>query len=252
MPIVKPFKAVRPKVEFAKKITSLPYDVISEKEAREELNKNPLTFFRIGRPEIHFPEGTDPYSEKIYQKGKETIQEFLEKKYFHQDEKEHFYIYREIKGNISQTGLVSLVSVEDYDQDLIKKHELTREEKEKDRVNHIVQTRAHAEPVFLAYPDHPELSFLIKTYIENHDCVYDFEDSQGVQNTLWIIEDAHIQFMIQSIFQSDIKALYIADGHHRAKASSLTAEILKKSNPNHTGNESYNYFMAVSFPSTQL
>jgi uncharacterized protein (DUF1015 family) len=252
MPVVKPFKAVRPKKEYVKDVASVPYDVISEKEARAVKENNPLTFLRIGRPEINFPEGVDIYSEKVYQKGKEVIQEYLDKEILVQDQQECFYIYAQEVSGFRQVGLVSLVSAEDYDNDIIKKHELTREDKEKDRFNHILKTSAHAEPVFLACRDNKTIDSIMESFIHSHDPVYDFTTEDGVRNILWKVDDPGVNFALQTAFEKDIKALYIADGHHRAKASSLVANYKKKNNPEHTGEESYNFFLAVIFPSSQL
>lgn len=252
MPVVKPFRAVRPaSEELAKKTASLPYDVISEKEAREEYKKNPLTFFRIGRSEVNFPEGTDPYSKEVYLKAKEVIEENLNKNIFMQEKEPCFYIYRQEINGFTQIGIVSLVSVEDYDKDIIKKHELTREEKEKDRVNHITLSQAHAEPVFLAFRDNSKINQIITTTIKDKP-LYDFSSEDGVKNTLWKISEKNKNQELETLFLKEVNYLYIADGHHRAKASSLTCEAMKKNNPKHTGQESYNYFMAVIFPSSQL
>ncbi len=250
MPVVKPFKAVRP-AKNPEKIASLPYDVISDKEAREEYQNNPLTFFRIGRSEILFDNTINPYSKEVYQKSREVILEDLKKGVFLQEEQECFYIYQQQVQGFSQIGLVTLVSAQDYEDDIIKKHELTREDKEKDRFNHINLSGAHAEPVFLAYQGQKEMDALIKKVIKTPP-LYDFNSPDKVKNTLWKVEKKEDILLIQEVFKNQVPTLYIADGHHRAKASCLTANYRKENNSNHTGQEPYNFFMAVLFSHSQL
>lgn len=252
MPVIKPFKAVRPKQELAEKVASLPYDVISEKEARDAFNQNPYSFFQIGRPEINFEEGVDPYSEKVYQKAQEVIQELLLKNILEKEDSESLYIYAQSVNQKTQIGLVCLSSVEDYDKNIIKKHELTREIKEKDRFNHILKSKCHAEPVFLAYRDLDKINKIINDFMSKNSPLYDFTSEDKVTNTLWRISDTKILNDLQALFKNDINALYIADGHHRAKASSLVGNYLKEQNKNHSGDESYNFFLTVLFPSSQL
>ena len=252
MPKVKPFYAVRPQKQYAKDIASLPYDVISEKEAREEFAKNPLSYFRIIRSEVNFPEGIDPYSPQVYEKGRDMIQEYQDKGYLIKDTDLAYYIYTQKVGTTSQTGFVGLVSVDDYDKDLIKKHELTRIDKEKDRFNMISTTRAHSEPVFLAYRDEKALNAIIDEVKSTTKPLYDFVSDDGVSNTLWKISDPKHAKDVEKLFMTNVDYLYIADGHHRAKASSLTGNHFRETTGHGLKPENYDYFLAVVFPSSQL
>ncbi len=252
MPKVKPFYAVRPQEKYTKQISSFPYDVISEKEARDEYKKNPLTYFRIIRAEVNFPEGTNPYSEQVYLKGKELIHEYIEKELFIQEKEPCFYIYSQKMGDFSQIGLVSLVSVDDYDQDKIKKHELTRVDKEKDRFELVSKSQAHSEPVFLAFRAEEQINEIIFSYIKKNKPIYDFKSEDGIENVLWKMSDKEILKKLENLFANNVDCLYIADGHHRAKASSLTGSYFRKNNPDNLKPENYDHFLAVLFPSNQL
>lgn len=251
MAIVKPFKGFRPNKEHVKKIASRPYDVLNSDEAREEVKNNPLSFLHVVKPEVDLPPDVDPHSEMLYNKGKENLQNLIQEKLFTQDTTEHFYIYAQTMFGKTQYGIVACASVEDYLSGNIKKHELTRPDKEEDRMNHIRVTGFNAEPVFFAFPDHNELTGIIEK-AATYDPEYDFITDDAVGHRFWIIHDKIILKRIEEIFANDIPFTYIADGHHRTAAAALVGNERKLANPNHTGKEEYNYFLAVHFPAGQL
>ncbi|HOJ49449.1 MAG TPA: DUF1015 family protein [Spirochaetota bacterium] len=242
---LKPFKAIIPDLKYVEEVVAPPYDVISEKEAREVYKTKKNTFLRIGRPEINFPEGTNPYSENVYKKAGEVIEEYLDKGIFKQLDKKVYLIYEQSTDYHKQVGIVGLASVEEYDNDSIKKHELTREDKEKDRTNHIIYTKSHAEPVFIAYRDSSVLNTIIESIISTTEPMFSF-NSDGVLNRVWQVPDS-IAISIEVGFQ-EIKNFYIADGHHRAKASSLASKYFREKGYN----GEHDLFMVVAFPASQL
>ncbi|GAB4186048.1 MAG: DUF1015 family protein [Calditrichia bacterium] len=254
MAVVRPFKAVRPRKELAEKVAAPPYDVLDSKEAREMAKDNPYSFLHINKPEIDLPEDVNLYDEAVYQKGKENFEKFMKEGILVQDDQPCFYIYKQVMGSHSQIGLVAAASVEDYENDIIKKHELTREDKENDRLKHIETLSAQTGPVFLTYPAKNTIDSMVEHFISNNEPEYDFvsEDKFAtVRHTFWVIKDADI---IEALIQefSQIPYLYVADGHHRSAAATRYKQKRQKENANHTGNEEYNFFLTVIFPHNQM
>lgn len=247
MAIVKAFKAHRPHNTKAQEIVCVPYDVIDTKDALKLAAGKPNSFLHVIRPEIDLPEGTDLYSEEVYQKGKENLNKLLNSENYTQDEKAHLYLYRQIWNGRAQTGIYACVSTEEYNTNKILKHELTRTDKENDRTKHILTQSAHAEPVMLAYDDTAGLTTLMEIE-QQQDPIYDFTTDDEVQHTIWRVREAN---EIIEAFKN-IKALYIADGHHRCASAARVAQKKAQNNANHTGNEEYNFFPAVLFPMQQM
>ena len=249
MAIVKPFKGLRPKPEFCKAIASPPYDVLSTEEARSIVKQNPKSFLRINKAELEFSDDMNPYSEAVYQKGKANLQQLIDNGLMIRDENPCFYVYRLTMDNCSQTGLVSLVSVDDYDNGLIKKHEHTRPEKVNDRADHIDFLDAQVGPVFTAYRFQEPIQRIFNTVTENSPSV-DFVADDTVRHEFWVIGDPDLQKGIISEFAPF--PLYIADGHHRSQSASEVCRRKKEQNPHHTGEEDYNYFLNVIFSDSEL
>lgn len=247
MAILKPFKAWHPDPKNVEQIACVPYDVISVDEARTLAEGNPKSFLHVVRPEIDLPEGTDPHNDSVYKKGAENLKKFLSNGTLQQEEKKQLYVYQLIRNGRPQTGIFACVSVEDYDNEVILKHELTRPAKEDDRTRHILTQQAHAEPVMITYKDDERTAKLIKETMQ-HEPLFDFEASDGVVHKLWRAKNAEA---FVEAFDS-ISYLYIADGHHRCKSASRAAEEKKNNNPDHTGNEEYNFFPAVIFPMSNM
>jgi uncharacterized protein (DUF1015 family) len=251
MAIIKAFKGFRPRADLAAQIASRPYDVLSSEEAAVEAAGNPYSFYHVIKSEIDLPEEPDHYSPKVYAKATENLQSFIRQGIFVQDEKPCLYIYAQTMWGRTQYGLVACASVTDYLSDVIRKHELTRVEKEEDRKNHIRITNFNSEPVFFAYPDHEEIDRLVNKFTESRP-EFDFTTADGIHHQLWVISDAHTIHRIETIFAQEIPYTYIADGHHRTAAAAHVGEERKKQNPAHHGDEEYNFFMAVHFPASQL
>ncbi len=251
MAIIKAFRGYRPKKEFADKIACRPYDVLSSEEAAAEAKGNPLSFYHVIKSEIDLPSDIDHYSGEVYQKAKSNLQDLIGKNILNQDPVPCLYVYAQTMWGRTQYGLVASASVSDYLADVIRKHELTRTEKEEDRKNHIRITNFNCEPVFFAYPDHAEIDRLVGQVIKA-PATYDFKTADDIHHQLWIIDDQHTIHRIESIFKNDIPYTYIADGHHRTAAAAHVGEERRHNNPNHKGDEEYNYFMAVHFPASQL
>jgi uncharacterized protein (DUF1015 family) len=251
MAIIAPFKGYRVKKEFAKRVASKPYDVISSKEAREEVRDNPYSFLHVIKPEIDLPEDTDPHSNKVYEKGRENLEKLINDGILIQDTDPCFYIYAQTFQNRTQYGILGCAHIDDYINKKIKEHELTRPDKELDRINLMKHHNFHAEPVFFAYQDNKEINKIVDEIIQ-HEPEYDFVADDGIGHHLWVINNREIIDRIEEIFRNDVPCTYVADGHHRTAAATKTALSRKQSNPNHTGREDYNYFMAVHFPASQL
>lgn len=251
MAIIKPFKGIRPPQTLVEEVASRPYDVLNSEEARKEADGNEKSLYHIIKPEIDFPVGTDEHDEKVYSKAAENFQMFQDKGWLLQDDKEQYYIYAQTMNGKTQYGLVVCAYVDDYMNGVIKKHELTRRDKEEDRMKHVRVNNANIEPVFFAYPDNVELDAIVKKYTAKEP-VYDFVASgDGFGHQFWTIdEDADIAAITKQF--AAMSALYIADGHHRSAAAALVGAEKAKQNPNHKGDEEYNYFMAVCFPANQL
>ncbi len=251
MAIVKPFRGIRPPKELVEKVESRPYDVLDSEEARAEAGDNEMSLYHIIKPEIDFPVGTSEYDPRVYERAAENFQKFQDKGWLVQDKQDHYYIYAQTMGQKTQYGLVVGAYVDDYIEGRIKKHELTRRDKEEDRMKHVRVNNANIEPVFFAYPDNAVLDELLKRYAQTEP-EYDFiAPIDGFRHQFWVISDEHDMQTITEEFRK-MPSLYIADGHHRSAAAALVGAEKQKQNPNHTGTEEYNYFMAVCFQASQL
>jgi uncharacterized protein (DUF1015 family) len=250
MAILKPFRGIRPKKELVKNIACRPYDVLNEQEAREETKGDPNSFYHVIKPEIDFPDDFDHYSPAIYKKGKENFERMLKEGIFSKDDKEYYYIYAQTMNGRKQYGIVGCAAVDDYVNDVIKKHELTRPDKEEDRKNHVRTSSLNYEPVFFAYPQVNTLDDVVSAVIKNVP-EYDFVSDDGIGHTFWIVKDDTAINTITTEF-AKLKNTYVADGHHRTAAAALVGKERRENNPNHTGKEEYNYFLAVHFPDNQL
>lgn len=250
MAILKPFKAVRPRPELAALVASRPYDVLNEKEAKIEAGDNALSFYHVIKPEIDCPDDMDHYAPEVYAKGKSNFEQMLNDGVFIQDEKPCIYIYRQTMNGREQYGIVGLASIEDYFNDIVKKHELTRPDKEEDRKNHVRVGTMHAEPVFYAIRQVAALDNMVARAVEKHP-VYDFVADDGIGHTVWVVDDDLLIADIVEAFAA-IPATYVADGHHRTAAAALVGREFAKANAHHSGNEAYNFFLAVHFPDNQL
>jgi len=251
MAILKAFKGWRPPVEIVKALASRPYDVLNSKEAREEAKGNPHSLLHIIKPEIDLPEGTDLYSEAVYNKAAENFMLFRNKKWLIQDEKPSLYIYAQTMNGKTQYGIVGCAGVEDYMNNVIKKHELTRPDKEEDRMRHVRITNANMEPVFFSYPAKKEIDEIVEAYVKEHPAVYDFTADDGFGHHFWVIDQQELVDRLIQLFD-ELPATYVADGHHRTAAAALVGNEKKGKHPNHTGKEEYNYFLVVHFPDDQL
>lgn len=251
MAIIKPFKGIRPPQNLVEEVASRPYDVLNSQEARDEAHGNPKSLYHIIKPEIDFPIGTDEHDEKVYQKAAENFAMFQEKNWLVQDNKEQYYIYAQTMNGKTQYGLVVAAYVDDYMTGVIKKHELTRRDKEEDRMKHVRVNNANIEPVFFAYPDNDQLDAIVRKYTASKP-IYDFiAPGDGFGHQFWVIDQESDIEMITKQFEA-MPSLYIADGHHRSAAAALVGAEKARQNPNHKGDEEYNYFMAVCFPANQL
>ena len=251
MATIKPFKGIRPPKQFVEEVESRPYDVLDSEEARQEAGDNEKSLYHIIKPEIDFPVGTSEYDPRVYEKAAENFQKFQNKGWLVQDDKEQYYIYSQTMNGKTQYGLVVGAYVEDYLNGTIKKHELTRRDKEEDRMKHVRVNNANIEPVFFAYPDNDVLNELIMRYAATAP-EYDFiAPVDGFGHKLWVVSnDADIATITEEFRK--MPSLYIADGHHRSAAAALVGAEKAKQNPNHRGDEEYNYFMAVCFQASQL
>lgn len=251
MAVIKPFKGIRPPRNLVEKVASRPYDVLNSEEARSEAEGNPMSLYHIIKPEIDFEPGTDEHDEKVYQKAVENFTKFRQEGWLVQDESEKYYVYAQTMNGKTQYGLVVCAHIDDYMEGRIKKHELTRKDKEEDRMKHVRINNANIEPVFFAYPQHDELDAIVSEVVKSKPD-YDFiAPGDGFGHHFWIINDETKISRITELF-SAIPSLYIADGHHRSAAAALVGDEKRRQNPNHTGDEEYNYFMAVCFPDNQL
>ncbi|MEX0721222.1 MAG: DUF1015 family protein [Balneolaceae bacterium] len=245
---IKPFRAWRPKPELAKEIACVPYDVVTTQEAQKLSKGKPHSFLHVIRPEIDVNEKTSIYDPKVYEQGRESLTKLLNSGNFLQEEKDSLYIYRLIMDGRSQAGIFGCVSVKEYNDDIILKHELTRPDKEDDRTKHILTQKAHAEPVMLTFRDTGEVSGFMDTYMQNNTPIYDFETEDGISHTLWKV---HKSAEVISAFEK-VAHLYVADGHHRCASASRVAKEHESHNPEHSGQEEYNFFPAVVFPMDQM
>ena len=251
MATIKPFRGIRPPQNLVERVASRPYDVLNSAEARAEAEGNEMSLYRIIRPEIDFPVGTDEHEPQVYDKAAENFALFRRNGWLVQDEEESYYVYAQTMNGKTQYGLVVGAYVDDYLNGVIKKHELTRRDKEEDRMKHVRVNNANIEPVFFAYPSNAEVNAIVAKYTATNP-VYDFvAEHDGFGHQFWVINDKADIARITELF-AQMPALYIADGHHRSAAAALVGAEKAKQNPNHRGDEEYNYFMAVCFPDDQL
>jgi uncharacterized protein (DUF1015 family) len=250
MATFKPFKALRPKPEFAKDIASRPYDVLNAAEAKDEAKGNNLSFLRVIKPEIELPEEIDPYDQKVYDKGLENLKKLSSKGYLIKEQKASYYVYRLTMEGREQTGIVGCCDYQEYYDGRIKKHELTRTAKENDRVRHVETQNANAEPVFFSYRGVQNINLLIQKIV-TFEPVYNFVAEDEIKHELWIVNDDKDISLIEFEFNA-VPDLYVADGHHRTAAAARVGQKKKDHNPDHNGTEEYNFFMAVLFSDDQL
>lgn len=248
---IKPFRGIRPPQQYVEEVESRPYDVLDSEEARNEAGNNEKSLYHIIKPEIDFEPGTSEYDPRVYAKAAENFKKFQDKGWLVQDDKEQYYIYAQTMNGKTQYGLVVCAYVDDYLNGVIKKHELTRRDKEEDRMKHVRVNNANIEPVFFAYPDNDALDSLIMRYAATKP-EYDFiAPVDGFRHQFWIISNDDDIAAVTNVF-AKMPSLYIADGHHRSAAAALVGAEKARQDPNHTGNEEYNYFMAVCFQASQL
>ncbi len=252
MAIVKPFRGLRPPCEIAKDLACLPYDVMSTAEAAEMAKGRESSLLHITRAEIDMPGGTDVHSEEVYRKSAGNFELWQKNGWLKQDDEPCYYIYAQTMAGRTQYGIVGCSSVDDYMTGKIKKHELTRPDKEQDRMVHIRTNNANIEPVFLTYPPVKELDEIVKKIVRKEKPEYDFTSEDGFGHHFWVIRNTETISLIQKIFEEKVPFTYVADGHHRTAAAALVGKEKQGKNPKHQGNEEYNYFLAVHFPSDQL
>lgn len=250
MAVIRPFKAVRPSEKVAHLVASVPYDVVNREEAAQLAKGNPINFLRVTRSEIEMKEKIDVYSAEVYQKAKENFDRLRVEAPLLQDSVPHLYLYKLTMGNHSQIGIAATFSVEDYEKDIIKKHEKTRKVKEDDRTNHIVTTEAQTGPVFLTYKSVAQIDEIVSETIKKIEPIYNFTSPDGIKHEIWTVPNEYTDTVISEI--GNVKYLYIADGHHRAASASRAQKIKMEQNPNHRGEEEYNYFLGILFPAEQL
>ncbi|MBU8933646.1 MAG: DUF1015 family protein [candidate division Zixibacteria bacterium] len=250
MSVIRPFKGLRPRPDMAAVVASPPYDVLNSDEARALVKDNPNSFLRVNKPEVDFKPGVSMYSDEVYLRGKENLQRLADDNIMLRDQKPCFYLYRLTWKGQSQTGLVTLTSCEEYEQGTIKKHEHTRPVKVNDRADHIQKVAAQVGPVFSIFRDNPDIKAIFAG-ISAAPPEYDFTTEDDVRHEMWVINDSGAINVLVAAF-GKLDAIYIADGHHRSAAASEVARRMKEQNPNHTGNEYYNFFLNVIFPDSEL
>lgn len=248
---IKPFKAVRPDEKYAKDVAAHPYDVMSSKEARVMVVGNDKSFLRIDRAEVNFDESVNQYSKEVYQKAREVLDGMISNGIFKEEEKECFYIYEEIFNGNKQRGLVMCSSIDDYIENKIKKHEFTRAQKERDRINHVDYCNANTGPIFLTYRRNENITNKINEVCDNQKAIYDFESDDTVRHIIWKVEDKKDIDYLVTCFET-VENLYIADGHHRTESAVKVGTMRRGEHPNYNGSEEFNYFLAVAFPNDEL
>ena len=251
MAVFRPFKAVRPTPELASKVAALPYDVMNSQEAREMVVGNPYSFLHVDKAEIDLDPSIDLYDEKVYEKAASNLKKMQEDGTYIQDKKPCFYIYQQIMDGRAQSGIVGCASIDDYLNNRVKKHELTRAEKEADRIHHVDTCDANTGPIFLTYRDKAEISGMVHGWMKDHKPVYDFVAEDGITHTVWVIDDDNVVKKLEESF-AQIPAFYIADGHHRAASAVRVGQRRRAANPNYSGEEEFNFFLAVLFPDSEL
>ena len=252
MAVVRPFKAFRPTKELVEKVAALPYDVMNSEEAREMVKGNPYSFLHVDKPEVDLEPGIDVHSKPVYEKASENLQKMIQEGTYIQEGKPCMYIYRQIMNGRPQTGIVACASIDDYMNNIIKKHEFTRAEKEQDRINHVDYTNANTGPIFLTYRNRAEIDKIVNDWVENHEAEYNFtSEEDDVQQIIWVINDEQLVNKLSELF-GGVDYLYIADGHHRSASAVKVGMMRRKENPGYTGEEEYNYFLSVIFPKEDL
>ena len=252
MAIVKPFRGLRPPRTIAEDLSCLPYDVMNPEEAAKMAEGKECSLLHITRSEIDLPPDTDVHSEKVYEKAVENFRKWQDKGWLKQDEKPVFYIYAQTMNDRTQYGIVGCAAVSDYLEGRIKKHELTRPDKEQDRMVHVRANNANIEPVFFAYPSVKELDQIVNKIVEGEEAEYDFVSDDGFGHKFWVIRDVKINNKIEKLFKEKVPYTYVADGHHRTAAAALVGKEKMDANKKHNGTEEYNFFLAVHFPDNQL
>ena len=250
MTVLKPFRGIRPKKEFAPLIASKPYDVLNKTEAREEAKGNSYSFLHVVKPEIDLPDEVDEHSSVVYTRGKEYFHRLMKEGILNQDSEEHLYVYAQTMDGRTQYGLVGCAAVDDYVNNKIRKHELTRPDKEEDRKNHVRTSRMNYEPVFFTYRSVPDINSIVDK-ITGAEPEYSFTAVDGIGHTFWVVRDREIITALVRLFDQ-IPCTYVADGHHRTAAAALVGKEFREANKHHTGKEEYNFFLAVHFPHDQL
>lgn len=251
MAVFKAFNAIRPTAEYASKVAALPYDVMNSDEAREMVKDNPYSFLHVDKAEVDLSKDINIYDEKVYLKARENLDKLVTDGICKKDEKKCFYIYRQVMNGRSQTGLVGCASIDDYNNNIIKKHELTRADKEQDRINHVDYCDANTGPIFLAYRENKEIADIISSWQESHEPVYDFVTDDGIGNTVWVIDCDEVNAKITDAF-ARVDYLYIADGHHRCASAVKVGAKRRQQYPDYDGSEEFNFFLSVAFPSDEL
>ena len=250
MAVFKAFKAYRPSVENQALIPALPYDVMNSEEAREMVKGNPLSFLHVDKAEVDLSPDVDVYSQQVYDKARENLLSLEEGGKLIEDKKPCLYIYRQVMNGRAQTGLVGCAAIDDYINNVIKKHEYTLAKKEQDRINHVNVTDANTGPIFLTYRKNEDISQAVNSWIRNNEPVYDFK-SGNVSHTVWVIDDDSVIKLLEGAF-NDVSSLYIADGHHRCASAVKVGKMRREANPDYTGNEEFNFFLAIAYPDSEL
>ncbi|MCB0396300.1 MAG: DUF1015 domain-containing protein [Flavobacteriales bacterium] len=251
MAVLKPFKGYRPVKDKVSEVASRPYDVLNSEEAREEVKGKPYSFLHVVKPEVDLPESIDHYAQEVYEKGRDNFKKLIEDGVFFQDNKDCYYIYAQTMDGRKQTGIVGCSAVDDYFNDVIKKHELTRPDKEEDRKKHVRISGINAEPVFFTYPAVASLDEVMTKVTSSKPAEYDFTADDNIRHELWVVDDDATIQQISDAFNS-IPSVYVADGHHRTAAAALVGQDLRKENGGFSGSEEFNYFLSVNFPDNQL
>ncbi len=251
MAIVKPFRAVRPAAELVDRVAALPYDVMSSDEAREMVKGNPYSFLHVDKAEIDLDTTIDLYDRRVYEKARDNLKLMIDQGVFIKESRDCLYIYRQKMGDRYQTGVVGCTSIDEYMDNLIKKHELTRADKEQDRIKHVDYCDANTGPIFLTYRAQSEIDEVINTWMDSHSPVYDFASDDNIGHTIWVIDDEKVIRRLTGLF-SKVECLYIADGHHRSASAVRVGQMRRTEYPDYNGEEEFNYFLSVIFPDNQL
>ena len=251
MAIVKPFRAVRPAAELVDKVAALPYDVMSSDEAREMVKGNPYSFLHVDKAEIDLDETIDLYDHRVYEKARDNLNLMMDQGVFLKEGRDCLYIYRQKMGGRYQTGVVGCTSIDDYMDNLIKKHELTRADKEQDRIKHVDYCDANTGPIFLTYRAQSHIDVIVEAWMGSREPVYDFVSDDNIGHAIWVIDDENLIAQLVDLF-AGVECFYIADGHHRSASAVRVGQMRRTENPGHNGDEEYNYFLSVIFPDNQL